>query len=197
MYLASKGIVSSYLGWGVSSMSCTKIDWPCRWDGTYHEMAILWLVVFYSSWPELCIPIGGSCDIKGGSDNALATVFQDTFLLTDHLAIAMQALFAIAYSIAFENTKLFFTQTSDAEMRFFKSHSIPRQYTGFSIVVGILNIHTLLLASIIWRFFGSQSLEGARPVRDPSSSIERTDASDSTNSTTLNEEYIPLQSLLE
>ena len=152
---------------------------------------------YISPWAELCIPIGGSCDIKGGIDNALATVFQDTLLLTDNLAIAMQALFAIAYSIAFENTKLFFTHTSDAEMRFFKSHSIPRQYTGFSIVVGILSIHSLLLASIIWRFLGSQSLEGARPVLDPSSSIERTDTSDSTNSTTLNEEYIPLQSLLE
>jgi len=43
----------------------------------------------------------------------------------------------------------------------------------------------------------SQSLDEARPIRDPSYRIERTDASVADNRTTRNEEYVPLQPLSE
>jgi hypothetical protein len=86
---------------------------------------------------------------------------------TKNLAVALQILGAVGFNTAFEYNRLLFDEVTDAKMRFFKSHSIPKQYTGFFIVVGTTGIHSLVLVSIIWRFSQSQALDQALPVRDP------------------------------
>ncbi|KAH7071613.1 hypothetical protein FB567DRAFT_554273 [Paraphoma chrysanthemicola] len=82
----------------------------------------------------------------------LSALFQDIVQFTHHPAIGLQAIYnTIAQSAYYEELPAF-TVSTQSHLVLSKSVEVPRQWTGFIIVVSILGAHIALVAVIVWLF---------------------------------------------
>ncbi|KAH7066879.1 hypothetical protein BKA63DRAFT_129515 [Paraphoma chrysanthemicola] len=98
----------------------------------------------------------GYCSQDGGTTISvhpfISSLFQDIVRSTRHPAIGLQAIYnTIAQSAYYEELPAF-TASTQSHLVLSKTVEVPRQWTGFIIVVSILATHIALVAVMVWLF---------------------------------------------
>lgn len=93
-------------------------------------------------------PFSQHCSIN----RALSSVFQDIIQTTLNPALAFQALFTTMSQIAYYQSLPLFNMEALATVRTSETFTVPRHWTGFGIVMGLLVVHAVLVVTAVWIF---------------------------------------------
>lgn len=86
-------------------------------------------------------------------------LFLDTLNSTGQLSLALESLIMGIMSSHYAQHLNYFDRSAKATIGYFKPYSVPQQYTGLGIVLGIIALHLVLVISILVSFLRSRTFK--------------------------------------